>query len=74
MFFTSELIAMSLGLFGFSVTSSPRVDLERMYNSFISDIQRYAEDGANIMVKNRWMEKPPSASDREKLARKNYKS
>lgn len=74
MFFTSELIAMSLGLFGFSVTSSPRVDLERMYNSFISDIQRYAEDGANIMVKNRWMERPPSATDRDKLARKNYKN
>ncbi|MBO1514099.1 DUF3231 family protein [Metabacillus bambusae] len=72
MFYTAALIAMSIGYYGFSVTSSPRVDLERMYNSFISDIQRFAEDGANIMIKNSWLEEPPSSVDRDELARKNY--
>ncbi|WP_102272277.1 DUF3231 family protein [Cytobacillus massiliigabonensis] len=69
MFFTSGLIAMSVGYYGTSVSQSPRGDIASMYNRLSLEIQLYSEDGANIMIKNSWMEQPPMASDRDELIR-----
>jgi hypothetical protein len=74
MFYTTSLISLSVGHYGFSVASSPRIDIGILYNRLILEIQKYAEDGANIMIKNRWMEQPPMAPDREELAKKNNPS
>ncbi|MDC3413830.1 DUF3231 family protein [Aquibacillus sp. 3ASR75-11] len=71
MFYTSALIALSVGYYGTGLAQSPRVDLGIMYNKFSAEIQLFAEDGANIMIKNRWLEQPPMASDRDELARMN---
>ncbi|MCT2534763.1 DUF3231 family protein [Aquibacillus koreensis] len=71
MFYTSALIALSVGYYGTGLAQSPRVDLGVMYNKLSVKIQLYAEDGANIMIKNRWLEQPPMASDRDELARRN---
>lgn len=35
----------------------------------IADITKYAEDGANLLIKNGWMEQPPTFDDRDKLAK-----
>ncbi|WP_112180430.1 MULTISPECIES: DUF3231 family protein [Paraliobacillus] len=74
MFYTSALIALSVGYYGTGVAQSPRVDLGIMYNKLSLQIQLYSEDASNILIKNRWLEQPPMASDRDELARKNNQS
>lgn len=71
MFYTSALIALSVGYYGTGIAQSPRVDIGIMYNRLSLEIQLYSEDGANIMIKNKWLEQPPMASDRDELAKKN---
>ncbi|WP_407268847.1 DUF3231 family protein [Radiobacillus sp. PE A8.2] len=71
MFYTAALIALSTGYYGTGLAQSPRVDLGIMYNKLSVEIQLYSEDGANIMIQNRWLEQPPMASDRDELAKKN---
>ncbi len=73
MFFTSALIGLSIGYYGTGVAQSPRVDIGIMYNRLMVEIQLYSEDGSNIMIKNRWLEQPPIASDRDELAKANLK-
>ncbi|MCM3727873.1 DUF3231 family protein [Neobacillus cucumis] len=70
MFYTSGLISLSIGYYGTAVSQSPRGDISSMYNRLSLEIQMYAEDGANIMIKNKWLEQPPMASDRDELIRK----
>ncbi|WP_010676717.1 DUF3231 family protein [Bacillus timonensis] len=74
MFMTSGLIAMSVGYYGTAVSQSPRGDLASMYNRLSLEVQMYSEDGANIMIKNSWMEQPPMASDRDELIREKNQS
>ncbi|WHY00279.1 DUF3231 family protein [Neobacillus sp. DY30] len=69
MYFTSGLISMSVGYYGTGVSQSPRGDISSMYNRLSLEVQMYAEDGANIMIKNRWLEQPPMAADRDELIR-----
>ncbi|WP_318503324.1 DUF3231 family protein [Bacillus sp. T3] len=70
MFYTSGLISLSVGYYGTAISQSPRGDISAMYNRLSLEIQMYAEDGANIMINNGWMEQPPMASDRDELIRK----
>jgi hypothetical protein len=70
MFYTSGLINLSVGYYGTAVSQSPRGDLSSMYNRLSLEVQMYAEDGANIMINNKWLEQPPMASDRDQLIRK----
>ncbi|WP_077212270.1 DUF3231 family protein [Bacillus dakarensis] len=71
MFFTSGLIGLSIGYYGTGIAQSPRVDIGVMYNRLMVEIQLYSEDGSNIMIKNKWLEQPPIASDRDELAKAN---
>ncbi|RFB14817.1 DUF3231 family protein [Bacillus sp. HNG] len=70
MFLTSGLISMSVGYYGTAVSQSPRADLASMYNRLSLEVQLYSEDGANILIKNGWMEQPPMVPDRDELIRK----
>jgi len=70
LFFTSGLITLSVGYYGTAISQSPRGDISAMYNRLSLEVQLYAEDGANIMIKNGWLEQPPMASDRDELIRK----
>ncbi|MEH6996185.1 DUF3231 family protein [Neobacillus drentensis] len=67
MFFTTGLIALSIGYYGMAVAQSPRMDLVVMYNRLSLEIQMYSEDGSNILISNKWMEQPPMASDRGEI-------
>lgn len=69
MFFTSGLISLSIGYYGTAISQSPRADISAMYNRLSLEVQMYSEDGANIMIKNKWLEQPPMASDRDELIR-----
>lgn len=69
MFHTSALNNAGFGFYGASIGGSPRRDLAAAYSRLTVEIGEYAEDGANLMIENGWMEKPPSAPDRKELAR-----
>lgn len=69
MFHVSGMIAAGIGNYGTSMSASPRRDLGLKYATLIPEIALYAEDGANIMIKNGWLEEPPQSDNREKLIR-----
>ncbi len=53
---------------GFCMASGMRQDVQAEYIQLIVRVARYAKDGADIMIKNGWMEKPPQIADRKILA------
>ncbi|WP_255695133.1 DUF3231 family protein [Virgibacillus salidurans] len=69
MYYTSSLITLSVGYYGTGIAQSPRMDLGAMYNRLSLEIQKLSEDGANIMIENKWLEKPPMATNRKDLAK-----
>lgn len=69
MFYTTSLIALSIGFYGTSMAMSPRRDIGQHYVRLTTEISKFAEDGANILIKNGWLEQPPMAADRDELAK-----
>jgi Protein of unknown function (DUF3231) len=69
MFYTTSLIALSVGYYGGSISMSPRRDIGIMYSRLVAEILKYAEDGAKILIKHGWMEEPPRALDRDELSK-----
>ncbi|MEH7444211.1 DUF3231 family protein [Bacillus sp. JJ1122] len=67
MFHVASMNAAGLGNYGTSMAGSPRRDLALLYASLIPEVALYAEDGANLMIKNSWMEEPPQTDDRNQL-------
>ncbi|WLR57170.1 DUF3231 family protein [Mesobacillus subterraneus] len=53
-----------------SVAASQRKDLAAIYARLNTEILIYAEDGANIMIDEGWLEQPPLSADRNDLAKK----
>jgi hypothetical protein len=69
MFHTSALTAASLSHYGTSLGTSPRRDIGLHYNRLMGEVALFAEDGANIMINNQWMEEPPTSVSRVALAK-----
>jgi hypothetical protein len=69
MFQIAALNSSGLGYYGASLGASPRRDIGAAYVRLMAEIVEFAEDGANLMIDNGWLEKPPSAPDRKALAR-----
>lgn len=69
MFHITLLIASGIGQYGIAASCSPRADLATMYFRLAGEIGHYSDDGANIMIKNGWMEKPPQSVNRKELAK-----
>ncbi|WP_394176301.1 DUF3231 family protein [Guptibacillus hwajinpoensis] len=69
MFYTTSLIALSVGYYGASISMSPRRDIGVMYSRLVAEILKYADDGAKILIKHGWMEEPPRALDRDELSK-----
>ena len=70
LFHIVTLVATASGYYGAAFAISQRRDLGLKYETLIADITRYAEDGANLLIKNGWLEQPPTFDDREKLSNK----
>lgn len=66
MYHISTLNAGSLGNYGAALGGSPRRDIASHYVRFMGEVGNYANDGAEIMITNGWMEKPPHTVDRQK--------
>ncbi|TXC92887.1 DUF3231 family protein [Metabacillus litoralis] len=71
MFHSAALTAASTSHYGTSIGTSPRRDIGLHYSRLIMEILKYGEDGTNIMIKNGWLEQPPTATDRDALKNKN---
>lgn len=67
--FITNLITVSVGDYGLSTSMSPRRDLALMYTRLIGEILKYANEGAELLIKNGWLEQPPMAADRKDLAK-----
>jgi hypothetical protein len=64
MIHTTSLIGAGIGNYGVAISSSVRRDLASHYNRLMAEVGKYAEDGANILIKNAWMEQPPQAKEK----------
>jgi len=62
------LVAAAIGYFGAGASVSQRRDLALEYTRLMAEVGLYAEDGAQLLIKYGWLEQPPLADDREKLA------
>ncbi|RKL65184.1 hypothetical protein CR203_22250 [Salipaludibacillus neizhouensis] len=62
------LNGIGVGNYGRNLGTSPRRDLGLLYTKLMSEIALFAEDGANIMIDNAWLEQPPQTPDRDQLA------
>jgi hypothetical protein len=70
MFHVTALISIGISHYGASFGTSARRDLGALYPRLMAEIANYAENGANIMIDNGWLEQPPQAPDRDQLANK----
>jgi hypothetical protein len=68
MFHAMVLVNTAIGFYGAGMAVCMRRDLALQYQRIITETQKYAEDGANILINHGWMEKVPQADDRNKLA------
>jgi Protein of unknown function (DUF3231). len=67
MFHTQLLVAAAVAFYGAGMAACMRRDLAVHYQRVITETQLYLEDGANILIKNGWMEQVPQMDDREAL-------
>ncbi|WP_035445421.1 DUF3231 family protein [Bacillus sp. UNC41MFS5] len=64
---------LSLSFYGSALSVNSRRDLGAHYIRLILELLQFAEDGANLMIKNGWLEQPPTASDRDSHANRKEK-
>ncbi len=62
-----DMFSMKIRSYANAISLNGRRDIGLMFGKFILDVGRYVEDGANIMIDERWFEKPPHAVDRNAL-------
>jgi hypothetical protein len=64
-----SISGMGVANYGGALAQTFRHDLALRYGRMISESGSFAEDGASIMIKNGWFERPPQTIDREYLAK-----
>lgn len=67
LYHTLFLAAIGMGNYGASLAASMRRDLTTVYIRLTAEIGTYADDGAELTIKNDWMEKIPGAIERNAL-------
>ncbi|MDQ1143824.1 hypothetical protein QE429_000651 [Bacillus sp. SORGH_AS 510] len=68
MFHVGFLFTTAMIYYGTGWASSPRRDLHPKYLEAIADDAKIGKMWMDIMIKNEWIEQPPLAEDRKKLA------
>ncbi|WP_174727282.1 DUF3231 family protein [Mesobacillus harenae] len=71
MFQVSLLSALGVGNYGVAMSASTRRDLTAHFARLSMEIGQYAEDGANLSIKHRWLEQPPQSVDKNGIVYKN---
>ncbi|WP_078379742.1 DUF3231 family protein [Sutcliffiella halmapala] len=67
LFHANMLGAIGIADYGTALSASIRKDLSVHYLRLMSEIASYTEDGATLLIKNGWFEKPPISIDRKQL-------
>jgi hypothetical protein len=62
---------IAIAFYGTALSVTSRADIAEKYIVMTGELVRYAEDGANLMIENGWLEEPPKASDRRALSKGN---
>ncbi|MEQ6377070.1 DUF3231 family protein [Bacillaceae bacterium S4-13-56] len=70
LFHLVSIVEVAAGYYGAALSATQRKDLVLMYSKMIAEIALYAEDGINLLIKNGWLEEPPTAADRQALDEK----
>ncbi|MGM0900814.1 MAG: DUF3231 family protein [Bacillota bacterium] len=60
---------IAVAFYGTALSVTSRRDLALQYVMFTAELAKYAEDGANLMIENGWLEEPPLAPDRRTLTK-----
>ncbi|PKG22987.1 DUF3231 family protein [Niallia nealsonii] len=60
---------IAIAFYGTAFSVNARRDLALKYATLTAELAKYAEDGANIMIDEGWLEEPPMASDRRQLTK-----
>ncbi len=68
---TVVMMMASMGVSGkgMAMADSVRGDLQVMYTKLIATIMKYAKDGIDIMIENKWLEQPPQAIKHKNLVK-----
>ena len=69
MFHFSLMIYAGVGNYGVSISESQRSDLVVDFSRLTAEILKFAEDGVNILIANKWLEQPPLAANRKDLVK-----
>ncbi|GAB3800400.1 DUF3231 family protein [Virgibacillus kimchii] len=67
---TTGMITLGIAFYGTSIPVNIRKDIATHLIRLSGEVILYAEDGANLMIENGWMEEPPRMVDRDELAKK----
>ncbi|MBE4910509.1 DUF3231 family protein [Bacillus luteolus] len=68
MFITTLISNTGMGNYGLAASVSMRMDLGTDYFRLALEVARLGKSGADIMIKNGWLEEPPQSADRKKLS------
>lgn len=69
LFHKMDMFAMKIRSFGNSAAVNGRHDIGLMYSRTLMQISTFVEDAAKIMIENGWLEQPPYAVKRDKIAK-----
>jgi hypothetical protein len=64
----ADMFAMKIRSMGNSMAVNGRKDIGLLYGKALMNVALYAEDAAEILIGHGWLEQPPHAADRDKLA------
>lgn len=64
------LTTLGSGNYAAAASASQRSDLILNYERLSLEIAQFAKDGADLMIKNKWLEQPPGSPNRKDLAKK----
>ena len=68
LFHKVDMFSMKIRAFGNSVAVGGRHDIGALYARSLMKISSFVEDAAKIIIENGWMEQPPYAVNRNKIA------
>ena len=70
LFHINLLNSGGFGNYGTAIAASPRIDLTWLYTRVLLQVGLYSRTGSNLMVKNGWLEQPPTLQklNRQELA------
>ncbi|MFS0862544.1 DUF3231 family protein [Fredinandcohnia sp. 179-A 10B2 NHS] len=68
LFHKMDMFTMKIRAFGNSVAVNGRRDVSLIYTKSLLKIGTFVQEAAMIMIEKGWMEQPPKAADRNKLA------